>query len=145
MVLMLGRCAGGPRDVLDGSGHTVSDAGTPRAGYSYAARRPLVALGVAAITGVTDDESHRVLDRVAEQASACFRSVSKLSSGAARITLPIDEGGVTGAPQLTFSPPESAVQGMLCVLAPLRVSTFAPGAAGRSITVEAAWGSDLSP
>ncbi len=130
--------------MLDGSGHTVTDAGAARPGYSYVARRPLVALGVAAVAGVSEDDGHRVLDRVAEQSSACFKSVAKLLSGAARITLPIDEGGVTGAPQITFSPPESAVQGMLCVLAPLRVSTFAPGAAGRSITVEAAWGGDLA-
>jgi hypothetical protein len=142
-------CAGGgPNDALDGTSHDVrGEAGAPRAGaYAYVARRALVAIGLADAQGTTDDETHRVVDRVAEEASSCLKRSATVARGAARIVLPVDEGGVTGAPQTEFSPPSAAIQGMVCILAPLRLSTFSPAkGATRSVTIEAAWGSDLTP
>jgi hypothetical protein len=139
-------CAGSGRDALDGTSHDVrTDAAAPHAtAYAYVARRPLVAIGLADAHGLTDEDSHRIVDRVAAEASGCFKRSTNLTAGAAKIVLPIDEGGIAGAPQVEFSPVSSAPLGMVCVLAPMRLSTFAPGAA-RSITIEAAWGSDVHP
>lgn len=144
-ILFLG-CAGGPKDVVE-DGHDVRgamDAGTQRGGaYAYAARRPLVAIGLADATGIGEEDSHRVIDAVADAAAGCFKRVPNLASGAARITIPIDEGGVVGAPQVTISPQEATTAGMLCLLAPLRMATFAPASAdagARSLTIESAWG-----
>ncbi len=145
-VSVLVACAAGPHDALDGTSHDVrGDASvTQPTGYAYVARRSLVAIGLADVHGVSDDEAHGVIDRVANEATACFKRSANLTTGAVRIVLPIDEGGIAGAPQTEFSPPSAAVQGMLCILAPLRMSTFAPAANARSIKIEAAWGNDLT-
>jgi hypothetical protein len=142
-------CASGPRDTLDRTSHDVQlDASAPRAGaYAYVARRALVAVGLAEAHGISDDEAHRIVDSVADEATACLRRSKTLNPGAAHIVLPIDDGGITSSPQTEFSPPAAALQGMLCILAPLRLSTFTPDktTGARSLTIEAAWGSDLTP
>lgn len=145
VLFVLVGCAAVPKDVLDGSGHDVrADASVRPAGaYVYAAKRPLVAVGLADAQGVSDDDAHRVVDALAVSASKCFARTQTLAQGAARITVPIDDGGITGAPQVTFEPTEATPIGMLCVLAPLRLSTFAPSKIDRgtrSITIESAWG-----
>ncbi len=147
MASVVACAASGPNDALDGTSHEVrGDAGATRAGaYAYVARRALVAVGLADAQGLTDDETHRVVDRVGDEASSCLKRSATVTKGAARIVLPIDEGGVTGAPQTEFSPPSAALQGMVCILAPLRLSTFSPAKGTRSVTIEAAWGNDLTP
>ena len=137
-------CAAGPSDVVE-NGHDVrgAEAGAPRGAYSYAARRPLVAIGLADATNVSDAESHRVIDALADSATACFKHAQNLGQGAARITIPIDAGGVIGSPDVTITPQESTGLGMLCLLAPLRMATFSPSsgdAGARSLTIESAWG-----
>jgi hypothetical protein len=107
------------------------------------ARRPLVAIGLADAQGISDEDAHRVIDAVADSAAACFKRSPNLAQGAARMTIPIDAGGVVGAPQVTISPQEATAIGMLCLLAPLRMATFAPQAGDggtRSLTIESAWG-----
>jgi len=148
-VVSAGACAAsGPHDVLDGTSHDVrGDAAASQSGvYAYVARRALVAIALADAHGVADDETHRLVDRVADEAAACFKRSPKLTPGAAHIVLPIDDGGITGTPRTEFSPLAAAVDGMVCILAPLRLSTFTPAQAGaRSMTIEAAWGNDLTP
>jgi len=140
-----GACAAGPNDIVE-NGHDVRDASTgtpPRGAYVYAAKRPLVAIGLADATNVSDADAHRAIDSVADSAAACFKRAANLAQGAARITIPIDEGGVVGAPQVTISPQEATVVGMLCLLAPLRMTSFSPSSAeagARSLTIESAWG-----
>jgi hypothetical protein len=143
LVFLLG-CAAGPSDIVE-NGHDVrgADAGGPRGAYIYAAKRPLVAIGLAEATNVSDADAHRVVDTLADSATACFKRSANLAQGGARITIPIDDGGVVGAPQVTFSPQEATVVGMLCLLAPLRISSFSPAtrdAGARSLTIESAWG-----
>ncbi len=131
--------------MLDGSGGNgtvVRDAGTAPEGYAYVARRGIVAVGLAGATGFSDDDTHAMIDRIADAADACFKTRQGVAPGAARITLPVDAGGIAGAPDVVFSPPSSALAGMLCVLAPVRMSTFSPAAGdagARSITIESAW------
>jgi hypothetical protein len=137
-------CAAGPNDIVE-NGHDVRDAsaGTPRGAYVYAARRPLVAIGLAEATNVSDADAHRAVDSLADSAAGCFKRAQNLAQGAARITIPIDEGGVAGAPQVTISPQEATALGMLCLLAPLRMTPFSPASAdagARSLTIESAWG-----
>lgn len=146
--LVLQACAAGPHDVLDGTSHDVRvDAGPKSGAYAYVAKRSLVAVGLAASQGLTDEETHRLVDRLADEASACFKRSRELASGAGRITLPIDAGGGTGTPVAELTPPSAAALGMVCILAPMRLTTFAPAAesTARSITIEAAWGTDVAP
>jgi hypothetical protein len=144
LLLLLAGCAAGPHDTLGGGGGAVvqAEAGAP-VSYSYIAKRPLVVIGLAKSDGISDAEAHATVDRVAESATACFRRAQKLVPGVARITLPVDSGGVAGAPAVSIAPPDATALGMLCVLAPLRLSTFSPGggdAGDRSLTIETAWG-----
>ena len=142
--LSLVACAAGPNDIVE-NGHDVrgADAGGPRTAYAYAAKRPLVAIGLADATNVSEADAHRAVDGLADAAAACFKRVKSLAQGAARITIPIDDGGVVGTPDVTISPQEATGLGMLCLLAPLRMASFSPAAAdagARSLTIESAWG-----
>ena len=140
--LLLG-CAAGPSDIVE-NGHDVrADAGAPHGAYVYAAKRPLVAIGLAEARNVSDVDAHRAIDGLADAATACFKRAKNLGQGAARITIPIDEGGIAGTPEVTISPQEATGLGMLCLLMPLRMATFSPGsgdAGARSLTIESAWG-----
>jgi hypothetical protein len=143
-LLILAGCAAGPRDVLDPNGGTADASVAPQTGYSYVARRPLVAVALADSKGFSDDDVHAVIDHVADAASACFKKSAALKPGAVRVIVPVDDGGMSGAPDVTFSPQESAAIGLVCVLAPIRFAKFAPSASdagARSITIESAWGS----
>jgi len=138
---LLAGCAAGPHDTLAGGTTTVKTQESTT--YSYVARRPLVAIGLAKSDGISDADSHAIVDRVADSAAACFRRAKNLVPGAARIVIPVDAGGVAGAPEVTFAPPDAAGLGMLCVLAPLRLATFSPAdadAGARSMSIESAWG-----
>lgn len=144
LFLALVGCAAGPRDTLGGGGPVVhADTGAGPASYAYLARRSIVAVGLAGAHGLSDEEARALVDRVADAANACFRRRPNLTPGVGRIELPIDAGGLAGAPAVAFSPAEASALGMLCVLAPLRMATFSPAsedAGARSITIESAWG-----
>lgn len=147
-------CTGGPKDALDPTHHDVrtDDAGASQTdGYAYVAHKPLVAVGLVEARGIGDDEARKVVDRVAENATACFERFSRegsLTQGAVRVVVSVDDGGVVGQPALTFSAAQgAAVQGMLCVVASLRMATFSPTAPGgpqRALAIEAAWGADVT-
>ena len=134
-------CAAGPADTLGGGGPVVhAEAGAPQ-GYSYVARRPLVAVGLTKVEGFSDDDAHAMVDRLADSAMACLRERKSITPGAARVTLPVDAGGIAGVPDVVFSPDDAAAIGLVCILGPLRMSTFSPADGGaRSITIETAWG-----
>jgi hypothetical protein len=144
VALFLFGCAAGPNDIVE-NGHDVRDAsaGTPRGAYVYAAKRPLVAIGLAEATNVSEADSHRAVDSLADSAAACFKRAKNLGQGAARITIPIDSGGIAGTPDVAITPQEATGLGMLCLLMPLRMATFSPAtgdAGARSLTIESAWG-----
>ena len=143
VALSLVACAAGPSDVVE-NGHDVrADAGGPHGAYVYAAKRPLVAIGLAEATNVSESDAHRAVDGLADTAAACFKRAKNLGQGAARITIPIDEGGVVGTPDVTISPQDATGLGMLCLLMPLRMATFSPAsgdAGARSLTIESACG-----
>ncbi len=142
-LLPLVGCAAGPRDTLGGGGPVVrAEAGAP-AGYSYVARRPLVAVGLAGVTGLSEEDAHAIVDRLAASASDCLEKRTNVTPGAAHIELPIDSGGLAGPPSVAFSPTDAAAIGLVCILAPLRMTVLSPieGDAGaRSIAIESAWG-----
>jgi len=148
-------CAGGPKDTLDPTHEVrVSDAGGAQKqgeGYAYVVRRPLVALALAEARNIGDAEVRAVLDHVADSATACFDRFSReghLTQGAARIIVPVDDAGIVGQPLVKFSAEQgAAVQGMLCVVASLRMAGFTPTAPGgpqRAMAVEVAWGPDVA-
>jgi hypothetical protein len=145
-LLLCAACAPGPSDVVETGGHDThggTGGGTPKGAYSYVARRPLVAVGLVDAQGIGDDDAHKIIDHVADAATECFKRSKNPGRAAARITLAFDEGGVAQTPQATFAPKEAAATGMVCLLAPLRMTPFPPAAADagpRSITLESAWG-----
>jgi hypothetical protein len=142
--LLVASCAAGPRDVLDSSGgNGDASAPPPQTAYAYIARRSLVTVALADSQGVVDDDTHQAIDRVADYANACMAKSKNLVRGAMRVVLPIDDGGVAGIPQVTYTPPESAPLGLLCVIRPIRMSSFGPAtndAGARGITIESVWG-----
>jgi len=139
-------CAAGPRDVLDEShGNADASAPPPQAGYAYVAKRGAIVVALADAQGVTDEDAHAAIDRIADAANACVNRSKNVARGAMRVVLSIDDGGVPGIPQVTYSPPESAAIGLLCVLVPIRMSSFGhaegdAGAGARGVTIESAWG-----
>ncbi len=146
-------CTGGPKDALDPTHHDVrtDDAGASNDGYAYIARRAFVALALAEARNIPDDEAKRILDRAADSAQGCFQKYARegtLTQGAVRVIVPVDDGGIVGQPLIKFSASQgAAVQGMLCVVASLRMAGFSPTAPGgpqRALAIEAAWGTDLS-
>ena len=142
-LLPLVGCAAGPRDTLGGGGPVVrAEAGAP-AGYSYVARRPLVAVGLAGVTGLSEEDAHTIVDRLAVAASECLVKRANVTPGTAHIELPIDPGELAGAPAVAFSPTNAAAIGLVCILAPLRMTVLSPvdaDAGARSIAIESAWG-----
>jgi hypothetical protein len=149
-------CNGGPKDATE---HTtdiqVADAGDP-ATYGYVARRPRAVVGLAEARGFDDPTSRAAVDRLANALSACAGDLAKqgkLVEGAARVLVPVDDGGIVGNPQVVFSPgPAVAANGLLCVVVPVRMLTFPPspsdGGAGakptqRALALEVAWGEEL--
>lgn len=151
-------CNGGPKDATE---HTtdikVADAGEP-ASYGYVARRPRAVVGLAEARGFDDSTSRATIDRLANALSACAADLAKqgkLVEGAARLLVPVDDGGIVGTPQVVFAPgPAVAANGLLCVIAPVRMLTFPPlagdggsvrsaGAGTRAMAIEVAWGEEL--
>ena len=149
-------CNGGPKDATE---HTtdvkVADAGDP-ASYAYVARRPRAVVALAEARGMDDSTSRAAVDRLANALSACAGDLAKqgkLVDGAARLLVPVDDGGVVGSPQVEFAPGAAvAANGLLCVVAPVRMLTFPPfpsdaGAnaapARRALALEVAWGEEL--
>jgi hypothetical protein len=149
-------CNGGPKDATE---HTtdvkVTDAGDPASGtYGYVARRPRAVVALAEARGFDDSTSRAAVDRLASALSTCAADLAKqgkLVDGAARVVIPVDDGGIVGAPQVEFAPGAAvAANGLLCVVAPVRMLTFppAPSDAGanaprRAIALELAWGEEL--
>lgn len=147
-------CNGGPKDATE---HTtdvkVADAGGTGS-YGYVARRPRAVVALAEARGLDDSTSRAAIDRLANALSACAGDLAKqgkLVDGAARLLVPVDNGGIVGAPQVVFSPGAAvAANGLLCVVAPVRMLTFPPAAddAGtggvlRALAIEVAWGEEL--
>jgi len=148
-------CNGGPKDATE---HTtdvkVADAGDTGS-YGYVARRPRAVVALAEARGFDDSTSRAAVDRLANALSACAGDLAKqgkLVEGAARLLVPVDAGGVVGNPQVVFSPGAAvAANGLLCVVAPVRMLTFPPASAdagpsgaSRALALEVAWGEELS-
>ena len=144
--LMLGCAGAGVRDAI---GESRDVTGGPEADrYVYVARRPMAAVALAEARGLGDDDVRRVVDHLADALDACVRDQARRgtpASGAARVVADVDDGGLIGSPRVTVSPGPGAQAGaLLCVVAPLRMSSFLPrsGDAGatRGLALEANWG-----
>ena len=144
--LMLGCAGAGARDAVGESRDVTGAADADR--YVYVARRPLGTVALAEARGLGDDDVRRVVDHLADALDACVRDQARRgsgASGAARVVVDVDDGGVIGAPRVTVSPGPGAQAGaLLCVVAPLRMSSFLTRSGGegatRGLALEATWG-----
>jgi hypothetical protein len=152
--LLLSACAGGTRDVAAES-HDVRVAqpapGAPgggEGGYVYVAKRPLGAVALAEARGIPDAMAARVIDHLADVLDACATNLGregKLVDGAVRVVAQIaPDGSIAGLNVKTAPGAAVAANAILCVIAPLKLTSFPPAesdAGARGLAIEATWGS----
>lgn len=133
----------GPRDIAVDSPHVVAEAGAPQEPanetYVYVARRPHGVVGLAEARGMSDEDAHAIVDRVADAMEACARTLDAqgaLVEGAARVVAVADASG-TPAVNLKHAPGDAVAQNaLMCLVAPVRSTPF-PKNAG--FAIEATW------
>jgi hypothetical protein len=140
-------CGGSSRDVVPETHDVVATAGTARGTYEYVARRPLGFVALARETGLGDELGKRTADRMADALDACATSLAakgKLVDGAIRLEAMISRDGDIAVSRVTVAPGDAvAANALLCVVTPLKLTTFPPGsedAGVRSFAVDASWG-----
>jgi len=116
-------------------------------GYVYVARRSLGAVALADARGISDEVAAKAVDRVADQMQACASDLARqgrLVDGALRVVAPVGADGAIGALNLKLAPGNGvAANGLLCIVAPLKLVTFPPAdgdAGARGLAIEATWG-----
>jgi len=150
--LALLACGGG-RDVVPASKDVVSDSRAPvqgTEGYEYVAHRPLAIVALAEARGIESVTARAAVDRLADRLDACVTDEARNSGpveGAARVIAQIDAAGAVAATRVRIDPgASSASTAVVCLVAPMKLLTFPPGAAdGRGIAIEALWGKVAPP
>lgn len=143
----LSGCApAGPRDVSD-RGHDV--VARPDEGYEWVVRTPHGVVALAESRGVPKDAAKRAVERLAQRFDACLADLEKkapLAPGAARVIVPVDDGGLALQPlvKVSDSGAQTTATTVLCLVAPIRQLAFPPpGPAGdagtRGLAIEASW------
>src|SRR5207247_609614 len=100
MCLVLSACApSGPKDVTE-QHHDVTNTQT-REGYEYVVKKPHGVVALAESRGVPKDAAKDAVDRLASSFDTCLAALEKkapLKPGAARIVVPVDDGGLVSEP-----------------------------------------------
>jgi hypothetical protein len=116
--------------------------------YVHVARRPLAVIGLAEARGMTNDIASRAVDHLADALDSCATDLGrqgKLVDGAARIVAMVGADGAVSGLNVKLAPGSAvAANALLCLVTPLKLTTFDPGAAGdaaqRGFAIEATWG-----
>jgi hypothetical protein len=143
-------CGAGTRDVVPVTHDVQVSAGGGQAlqtGYTYIARRPLGFVALAKETGLGTELGARAADHLADALDACATNLAvkgKLVEGTIRIEAAVTVEGNVAISHVTVAPGDGvAANALLCVMAPLKMTTF-PGSAGdagaRSFAIDASWG-----
>ena len=146
-------CAGGGRDVIPASRDVVASTPAPAQGaqgYEYVARRPLAVVALAEARGIESVTARAAVERLADRLDACITEEARRGGpveGAARVIAQIDATGTVAATSVRIDPgASSASSAVVCLVAPMKLLTFPPGAAeGRGIAIEAIWGRVTAP
>lgn len=147
LALALVGCApSGPKDVTEQRHDVVTQ--QPEPGYEYVIKVPHGVVAVAESRGLGKDDVKAAVGHVAKTFDACLVDFKNLQPGAARIIVPVDDGGlVTAEPLVKLSDdnPQTKLAAVLCLVTPAKRMSFpAPGAASadagtRGIAIEATW------
>lgn len=119
-------------------------------GYEYVVKKPHGVIALAESRGISKDAARDAVDRLAASFESCLAALEKkapLKPAAARIVVPVDEGGIVSEPLVTISDtsPDTKVTTLVCLVAPVKLTTFPPpgpgsGDAGtRGMAIEATW------
>jgi hypothetical protein len=139
----------GPRDVTEQRRDVTTTKGQD--GYEYVVKTPHGVLAIAESRGVKKDDAKQAADRLAKAFDKCLGELEQkapLKPGAARIIVPVDDGGLVGEPQVSSvsdASPETKVTIVLCLIAPAKMMAFpppgpaSPEAGTRGMAVEATW------
>jgi hypothetical protein len=151
LVAACAACAGGTRDVVPET-HDVhvakGGAGTGATDtYAYVARRPLGFIALTRQTGLGAEMGTRTADHLADALDACATNLAakgKLVDGAIRIEASVADGGSVTVTRVTVAPGDAvAANALLCVMAPLKLTMFAPASSdggARAFAIDASWG-----
>jgi hypothetical protein len=114
--------------------------------YAYVARRPMGSVALSSERGLGLDVASGAAAHVADSMDACAVGLArsgKLVDGAVRVSAAIAPGGSVVVAHVTVAPGDAvAANALLCVIAPLKMITFAPAdpKADREIALDATWG-----
>jgi hypothetical protein len=151
LAAIVAACGGGGRDVVPTTRDVQVAAGdATRSAYAYVARRPLGFVALARQTGLGEDLAARAADHLADALDACATDVAakgRLVEGAIRIDATVTPSGTIAVSHVTIAPGDGvAANALLCVVAPLKLTTFpavtSEGAntAPRSFAIDVSWG-----
>jgi hypothetical protein len=114
-------------------------------GYSYVARRPHGAIGLAGMRFIAAEEARRVVDRLADELETCSRRLEQqgtLVEGAARLVAVSGQKGNADVSDMQLAPGGPvAANALLCIVAPVRSTPFPNASDGGipAVLVEATW------
>jgi hypothetical protein len=122
----------------------VEGTGRSAGSYAYVARRPLGFVALASEQGLGADVATQATDHLADALDACATELAakgRLVDGAIRVEAAVTPEGAVAVSHVTVAPGDAvAGNALLCVMAPLKLTTFPTGGAGRSIVLDATWG-----
>jgi hypothetical protein len=138
-------CAQSPRDVVPESHdvRVIPDGGAGDA-YVHVARRSHGVVALAEARHMKDADARAIVERIADDLERCAEGLDAqhlLVEGAARV---VAIAGTNGTPALNvrLAPGDAVAQNaLLCIVAPVRATTFPPGQGGTpGLAIEATWG-----
>jgi hypothetical protein len=144
-------CGGGTQDVVPETrdvraGESQGDAGAKQDAYAFVARRPMGFVALSREEGLGAEIAAGAVGHLADSLDACAMGLArsgKLVDGAVRVSASIAPDGSVVVTHVTVAPGDAvAANALLCVIAPLKMITFAPGDAktARGIAIDASWG-----
>ncbi len=141
-------CGAGPRDVVPETHDVVGASSGHGAGaYQYVARRPLGFVALARESGLGAAVGGKMTEHLADALDACATNLAakgKLVDGAVRVDATVTRDGSVAVGHVTVAPGDAvAANALLCVLAPLKLTTFPPAAddaGARAFAIDATWG-----
>lgn len=138
-------CSPSPHDVVPESRdvRVTPDAGAGDA-YVHVARRPHGAVALAEARHMKDDDARAIVERLADDLERCSMALEAqhtLVEGAARVVAIAGPGG-TPALNVRLAPGDAVAQNaLLCIIAPVRATTFPASSTGTpGFAIEATWG-----